>query len=52
MAPNLVPFVQAQFNQVPASGSVDWDPVARGSSREPSSSSAEAVDAIAIDVDT
>jgi hypothetical protein len=44
MALNLVPFVQALFNQVPALASEDRDPVACGSLREPSSSSAEAVD--------
>jgi hypothetical protein len=51
MAPNLISFVQAQFNQVSATTSAAQGPVASGSSKETSSSSAEAVDAAAIDVD-
>ena len=50
MAPNLVPFVQAQFNQVPILASANQGPMVNGNSGEPSSFSAEVVYAVAIDV--
>jgi hypothetical protein len=46
-----VHLAKAQFNQVPATTSAEQGLVANGRSGEPSSSSADAVDAAAIDVD-
>jgi hypothetical protein len=51
MARNMVCFVQAQFNLIPALSLAKNNQVASGSLKEPSSPSIEAVDAAAIDVD-
>jgi hypothetical protein len=51
MAPNLVPFVEAQFNLAPALPSIENNEVASGIMREPSSPSTKVVDAATIGVD-